>query len=169
MANGAENKYAAQLQQARREDVERQRGNEEQQRIAEAAGSPEWRPQPESRKISSIVAIFMVIVALLVDGISFLLNIFIITSLLSWIVWVYAVLGFYIWLKMLGISWSDAKGKRILMMLGAASGVEFIPFVAALPAWTAFVAGAITNDWAKSIIERLPASEAVKETLEKAV
>ncbi|MEK9175394.1 MAG: hypothetical protein AAB795_02250 [Patescibacteria group bacterium] len=158
-----ENKYAAELQRARNEDAERQRGNEEQQEMQDASENPDWMPKNEDEskkyKISSIVGLLMIIVALIVDGISILLNIFIITVPIYWIVWICAVLGSYIWLKMSGISWSDAKGKRTMMMFGAATGIEFVPFLSALPAWTAFVIGTIINDRMEGMLENSPLAQ----------
>lgn len=159
-----ENKYAAQLQQARNENAERQRGNKQQQDIQESSENPDWRPEGggdenKKYKISSIVGFLMIIVALIVDGISFVLDIFVITTPINWIVWIYAVLGFYVWLKMLGMSWNDAKGKRALMMFGGATGIEFIPILGALPAWTAFVIGTIINDRIEGTLKSSPLAQ----------
>lgn len=152
MVNDTENAYAAQLQQARSMDTERQKGNKQQQGAQSAAENPGWRPDASKKyNIDSMQALLMIAVALIVDAVSFVLNIFLITAPLNWFVWLYALIGFYIWLKVLGISWSEAKGKRALVMFGAATGIEFIPFLSALPAWTAFVIGAVINDRLSSV------------------
>lgn len=157
-----ENTYAAQLQQTR---------SAEQQDALEDSESSNERPEgggeDKKYKISAVVGLLMIIVALLVDGVSFLLGIFVITEPINWIVWIYAVLGFYVWLKMVGMSWNDAKGKRTLMMFGGATGIEFIPYVNMLPAWTAFVIGAIVNDRIEGVLKSSPMAQKVVGVMQK--
>src|SRR3990167_118236 len=140
-----ENRYAAELQRARAADVARQRGNEEQQHAQSLSESPA-ATEPEAHKISLMQAFLLIGVALVADGLSALFTISIFLIPLYWIVWVFAVLGFFVWLHMLGISWTNAKGMRSLILLGAALGIEFMPFLNVLPAWTAFAIGTVIND-----------------------
>ncbi|OGF74007.1 hypothetical protein A3J56_02310 [Candidatus Giovannonibacteria bacterium RIFCSPHIGHO2_02_FULL_46_20] len=140
-----ENRYAAELAQARAADIARQRGNEEQQRMQALSESPA-AIQPEAHKISPMQAFLLIGVALVADGLSALFTISIFLIPLYWIVWVFAVLGFFVWLHMLGISWTNAKGMRSIILLGAALGIEFMPFLNVLPAWTAFAIGTVIND-----------------------
>lgn len=167
-----ENTYVAQLQQAQHEDRKRQRGNEQQRKMQEASENPDWRPENsggenKKYKISTVVGLLMIIVALLVDGVSFLLGIFVILEPINWIVWICAVLGFYVWLKMVGMSWNDAKGKRTLMMFGGATGIEFIPYVNMLPAWTAFVIWAIVNDRIEGVLKSSPMAQKATGVMQK--
>src|SRR3989344_2334715 len=168
MANDTENTYAARLQQARNEDIERQKGNQQQRALQEAPTTPNSGPrQSKKHNIDTTQALLMIAVALIVDGASFDLNIFIITAPLNWLVWMYVLIGFYIWLKGLGISWSDSKGKRTLIMFRAATGIEFVPFLSALPAWTAFAAGAVINDRLSSVEHALDGGSEEKKQDEK--
>lgn len=154
--NQTENKYAAQLQQARQQQAANQQESE-----GDADDSTDY-PQgggEKKHKISASQGMLMIIAALIADGLGALLAFFVITEPLNWLVWLYAVIGFYIWLKMLGISWMDAKGKRAMMIFGGATGIEFLPFVSALPAWTAFIVGAIINDRIEEAISSIPMGE----------
>ncbi len=161
MADGdTENKYAARLQQARQEQAataSQDNANEESEETSDDGNA--GGEKPKKHKISTMQAMFMLLTAAIVDLIDGGLAFFVITEPLNWIVWLYAVLGFYIWLKLLGISWMDAKGKRTLMFFGGATGIEFIPYLNALPAWTAFVIGAIINDRLEEAVSAIPGGE----------
>ncbi|KKT41832.1 MAG: hypothetical protein UW30_C0004G0031 [Candidatus Giovannonibacteria bacterium GW2011_GWA2_44_13b] len=95
-----------------------------------------------------MMAIFMVIIALLIDGTQFLLGLLVIGLVLNWIVSFFAWLTYYIWLKILGISMSDAKGMKIMLSLGTAMGIELIPLVNMFPAWAAFAILTIMFEYA---------------------
>ena len=88
-------------------------------------------------RISPMMAIFMVIIALLIDGTQFLLGLLVIGLVLNWIVSFFAWLTYYIWLKILGISMSDAKGMKIMLSLGNM-----------FPAWAAFAILTIMFEYA---------------------
>ena len=99
-------------------------------------------------RISPIMAILMIIMALLIDGTQFLLGLLVIGFVLNWIVSFYAWLSFYVWFKILNVSMSDARGMKILLTMGAALGVELIPLINMLPAWTAFAILTIMFEYA---------------------
>ncbi|KKT40898.1 MAG: hypothetical protein UW28_C0017G0002 [Parcubacteria group bacterium GW2011_GWA2_44_13] len=107
-------------------------------------------------RISPIMALFFIMVALLIDGVQAFLNLIIIGIVLNWIVDIFTWLLFYIWLKMLGISMSEAKGMRTMIFLGLACGFEFIPLVNALPGWTAFAIGAVVNEYGTTSLSKVP-------------
>lgn len=139
-----ENRYRTALLEARQAE-------KEQSALDESEESSGASPQQE-RKISNVQAGFLLTAALITDGLQVLFDAFVITAPLSWIVWIFATIGFFLCLHMLGLSWSDAKGSRMMTMLGGATGLEFIPFLNALPAWTAFAVGTIIIDRSENIV-----------------
>lgn len=99
-------------------------------------------------RISPVMAVLMIIIALLTDGTQFLLGLLAIGFMLNWIVSFYAWLTYYVWLKILNVSMSDAKGMKTMLSLGAAVGIELIPLINMLPAWTAFAILTIMFEYA---------------------
>ncbi|MBI4132741.1 MAG: hypothetical protein HY473_01405 [Candidatus Sungbacteria bacterium] len=94
----------------------------------------------------------MVGVAAGVDGAQGLLDLLGIGVILSIPISIVAWLTFYLWFKMKGVSFGGAKLGRSgssslvrnpLFIIAAALGIEMVPFVNALPAWTAAIITAL--------------------------
>jgi len=159
-----QNRYAAALQQARLENA----------RGAKYENLKENQKYPASdsakhsgHKISTASAAMLLIVAAIVDILSALLNIFLITVPVYWLLYITASLGFFLWLNILGVSWSGAKGQRTAMLFGLALGIELIPIINVLPAWIAFVVGAIINDRGEMLTKKLNKKMGLEEKNEK--
>lgn len=135
-ATTAEN-YAG-LQQARNADAARENP---------AAAAP-----AKTGNLSVPNAVLLVLVAMLIDGLQLFLNFIIIGVVVNWIIDVFALLLFYVWLKMLGMNMYESKGFKTLLALIGAMGVEILPLVNSLPAWTAFAALTVVFEFA----ERMP-------------
>ncbi|QQG42705.1 MAG: hypothetical protein HYW15_00560 [Candidatus Giovannonibacteria bacterium] len=116
----------ADLQQAR---------NESMQNTAPAKAAT-----TEAAKLSVPNAVLLVLTALLIDGLQLFLTLIIIGVVVNWIIDVFALLLFYVWLKMLGMSMYESKGFKTLLSLIGAMGIEILPLVNSLPGWTAFAA-----------------------------
>ena len=89
---------------------------------------------PEKKGLNNVTVALMVSAALFFDALQWLLTFI----FMGWLVGIFAALTFYLWFKMHGISFM--KTKRLLTF-GGASFIEIvpIPFLSALPAWTAAV------------------------------
>ncbi|MEQ1561335.1 MAG: hypothetical protein ABL899_01270 [Nitrospira sp.] len=71
---------------------------------------------------------------------------------------IFAFLTFYVWLKMLGMSFVNPKRAGIM---GGGFLIEMIPIVNALPAWTFAVVTLIGTTKAKRIIGKIPGGSSV--------
>lgn len=92
------------------------------------------------QRISNIKWILMVAVAVVIDGLQFLLNFI---PILGWffvsLISVFAWLTFFVWFKFNGISFLE--GKRAILKFASLFGVsiiEIFPLLNDLPAWTAY-------------------------------
>ncbi len=104
-------------------------------------------------KISMIMAVLLVTVSLVFDGIQFLVDWLDLTGvgiivdiIVNNAINIITVLTFYIWLKMLNVSFVDPK--RALRFFGA-YGVKLLPLVNALPAVTTGIVLTIASVWAE--------------------
>ena len=113
------------------------------------------RTQTSSR-IGVLNATLLILVALGIDGVQAFLNLIVIGVVLNWLIDIFAWLMFFVWLHLLGISMSEAKGMRTLIFLGAAFGFEFLPLINTLPGWTAFAIGAVVNEYGSAALEKVP-------------
>ena len=104
------------------------------------------------RRIGWIGSALMVGVAALVDGAQGLLTLLGIGIVLNIPISIVAWLTFYLWFKMKGVSFGGSKlgqsgspslVRNPLFIVAAALGIELIPFVNALPAWTAAIITAL--------------------------
>lgn len=88
----------------------------------------------EEKGLKNTTITLMIVTALFFDVLQVLLSFI----YMGWFVGIFAALTFYVWFKTYGISFT--KPKRFLTF-GGASLIEAvpIPFIAALPAWTAAV------------------------------
>lgn len=97
-------------------------------------------------KISNLSATFIIGVAVLVDGIQFLLTLTVLGSLLSVLLTFFASVGFFLFFLLLGVKYTGkGGGVKLFSMLGA-SVAELIPFINAIPAWTAGVVAIIVQE-----------------------
>lgn len=87
-------------------------------------------------KINLGVAFLLVAVALILDGIQFLLTLTVIGSIASPILTVFAWTLFFIWFAMLGVNYFDKDGAVRLFTALASIVTEMIPVINALPAIT---------------------------------
>lgn len=130
------------------------------------------KAEPPKLRINPVVAVFMLLLALAVDGAQILLDFILIGVVVNSIIDIYTWLIFYVWFKALGISFGVAKGtkfgqgslvggnsesllKNPLVVIAVALVVEFIPVVNALPAWTAAIAITIVIEHVDYIIQKL--------------
>src|SRR3989344_787668 len=143
-----ENSNASRLQEARRKDAQAEGGAGENQndddKDKDEQDTEKGAPlrSGQTHKIDFIQGLLMLSVALILDGVEFLVAATIIAIPINWIFWIFGSLGFFIWLSSLGISLNDARGKRAWMILGGGSLIEFIG-LGALPGWTLYVIGQI--------------------------
>lgn len=87
---------------------------------------------PEKKGLNNTTIVFMIAVALFYDALQVLLTFI----FMGWLVGIFAGLTFYVWFKMKGLNFITPK--RIGTFSGAFL-IEVIPFLSALPAWTAAV------------------------------
>ncbi|MBI2086783.1 MAG: hypothetical protein HYT69_01265 [Candidatus Zambryskibacteria bacterium] len=90
---------------------------------------------PDEKKekgLKTNTVVLMISVAFFFDALQALLTFI----FMGWLVGIFAALTFYVWFRTHEISFM--KPKR-LFAFGGASVAEIIPFVSALPAWTAAV------------------------------
>ena len=94
----------------------------------------------------------MVGLALLVDGAQVLLDILLIGFAINWIISAFTWMIFFIWLKFKGVSMADARGTRILLAQMSVLGVEILPLISWLPAWTAFAVGLLVVEYGQKFL-----------------
>jgi len=105
-------------------------------------------------KISVVQAVLLIAVALLFDGAQFIigviagLTVFLLPLgiAVGWVVDIWAWLTFFLWLHSIGLSMikkggaGGGLGREPFVIIAIAFGIEFIPIINALPAWTAAIA-----------------------------
>ncbi len=126
--------------------------NLQRARNADQTAAPETPAKTSAHKISALNAVLLILVALAIDGVQIFLDLIIIGVVLNWIIDVFALLLFYVWLKMLGISMYESKGFKTLLALIGALGVELLPLINALPGWTVFAVLTVIFEFS----ERMP-------------
>lgn len=87
-------------------------------------------------RIGTITAGLMIGVAVLVDGLQFLLTLTVIGSLVAMLVSAFAWITFVLWFALLGVSYFDRGAATRGLILLSSIIVELIPLVNALPATT---------------------------------
>lgn len=102
-------------------------------------------------KISGMNGLFLILVALLFDGIQIFLTLIIIGAVLNWIVSLFAMMTFYVWLKLLGVSYWEGNGTRKLLSFIGCGFLEVVPIFNAFLGWTVFVVLIILFESAQSI------------------
>jgi hypothetical protein len=95
--------------------------------------------------VGNVTAGLMIAVALLCDGLQFLLTLSVLLLPLSIFVTVTCVTMFFLWFALLGVKYTDHGGGKKLLTMLAASVAELVPVVNALPAVTAGVLGVIVQ------------------------
>jgi len=102
-------------------------------------------------KIGPVNAVLLILAALFFDGIQVFLTFLIIGVVLNLIVSLMAIATFYLWLKLLGISYWEGNGTRKLLAFMGSSFVEIIPIFNAFLGWTVFVGLIILFEYAERI------------------
>ena len=105
-------------------------------------------------KIDNLTAIFLIGCAVLVDGIQFLLTLTVLASLLSSLLTIVASIGFFLVFFLLGVKYTGKSGGVKLFSMLTASVVELVPFLGAIPAWTAGVVAVIIQERIKEAKEQ---------------
>ncbi len=88
--------------------------------------------------IGNVTAGLMIVLALIVDGVQILLTLTVLLIPLSLLLTFFSVVGFSIWFFLLGAYKGKGAEKKVLTSL-AASVVEIVPVLSAIPAATAGV------------------------------
>jgi hypothetical protein len=104
-------------------------------------------------KISPMVAFFMIGVALIYDGIQFLLSFI----FMGWLMSIWSQMTFWFWFSYLGVSFTKSSkllGSKIAAM-GLPAIMGLIPVLDALPAWTAGVATNIAIVYAEDLLSAI--------------
>lgn len=108
----------------------------------------------EEQEIKKVTAAFMIIVALIFDGVQALVNLIpVIGQVLSFFISIFSFLTFYVWFKMNGVSFS--KPKKVLRFWGGAF-VEAIPILNVLPALTLSVFVMLSETRTKKVLSQVP-------------
>ena len=113
---------------------------------------------PEEKKeegLKNHTIILMICVALFFDALQWLLAF----VFMDWLAGFFAFLTFFVWFKMYKISFM--KPKRALVMAGGFL-IEIIPFLAALPAWTAAVTIVALDSKVKKVVPGLDIMNKIK-------
>lgn len=118
-----EGERAGRLNQGRAKDT----------RQEEAAENPQ---SDQRERIGNITAVFMVVTALLFDGVQAFLEWILIGFAVNWLVNILAWLTFFVWFKFKGVSFMNLKRAAIF---NGGFFLELIPLVAELPLWTATI------------------------------
>src|SRR3989338_7539453 len=151
--------------------------NEEQEAFdAQSAEAEERKRQGAKPRISPVEGILMVLAALTFDGGQFIFNLIpILGIVISIIIDIIAWGTFFLWLKMKGISFGfSAKFGRThrsgggqsmlrnpLFIITCAFGVELIPILNALPAWTLAIVVTILVEYAAYALAKTGLAKAV--------
>lgn len=94
--------------------------------------------EKKKHKIGNVTAGFMILLALVVDGLQFLLTLVVILIPLSLLVTFIAGIGFALWFFLLG-AYSGKGAEKKVLTSGVSLVAEFIPVINAIPAITAGV------------------------------
>lgn len=76
----------------------------------------------------------------------------------NWIITIWATLTFWFWFKLRGVSFINPKQA---LFGGTSIVIKFIPWLDALPAWTALVITTIINTRAEDFLAKHPVAGAV--------
>lgn len=96
-------------------------------------------------RISTVVAGLMIGVALLIDGLQFLLTLTVIGSVVAMVLSAFAWITFVLWFALQGVSYFDRGAAVRGLILISSIIVELIPLINALPATTLGVAALILH------------------------
>src|SRR3989338_7369190 len=115
--------------------------------------------EQEEKEIKTVTSVFMIIVALLFDGVQALINLIpVVGQVLSFFISVLSFLTFYVWFKMNGVTF--AKPKRVLKF-GGSFFVELIPILNILPALSLAVFMMISETKMKKVLAQVPGGDKV--------
>lgn len=96
-------------------------------------------------KIETVPAFFLLSLAILFDGIQFLLTLTVVGSLFSFLVTIIAALVFGLWFALLGVNYFGKGGATKLLTALGSTVIELIPIVDALPGISLGVAALIAQ------------------------
>lgn len=101
----------------------------------------------ENKKMSGTTAIFLILTALLIDGLQGFLNLIIIGVVLNWIIDIFAALLFYVWLKSLGMPMIGGRGVMGTIFQTAGISIEIFPILNSFPGWTTFAVAKVASEF----------------------
>ncbi|OHB05806.1 MAG: hypothetical protein A3B16_00430 [Candidatus Zambryskibacteria bacterium RIFCSPLOWO2_01_FULL_45_43] len=83
---------------------------------------------------------------------------------MDWLAGFFAFMTFFVWFKIRGMSFM--KPKRLLTF-GGASLIEIIPWLSALPAWTAAIVILALDSKVKKVVAQVPGGQIAEKVLSK--
>jgi len=143
---------------------------------AQLAEAEERKRQGARPRISPVEGMLMVLAALTFDGGQFLFNLIpVLGIVISIIIDIFAWGTFFLWLKMKGISfgfsakWGKTRRsgggesmlKNPLFIITCAFGIELIPILNALPAWTLAIVVTVLIEYAAYALAKTGLAKAV--------
>lgn len=135
----------------RNRDAQKKQFQEKQNQEEQMKGATDG--EKKGHRIGFSTAFAMLAVAIFFDGAQVVLAI---TIVIGWIISGVAWITFFLWLRSLGMKWSEGRQaqKMVLLLLGATIA-EIIPILNMLPAWTLFVGSTILFDRRREKIEQM--------------
>lgn len=121
----------------------------------------------DRKEISNITMVLMVATAVAYDIVQFLFNFIpFIGWIISWVIFIFAFMTFYVWFKIYGRNFMTPK--RAVAM-GAGVIIEMIPILNSLPGWTIAVLFLIGIEKAEKLASSLPGGAVVANTVGKSI
>ena len=108
----------------------------------------------DEKELSSATTYLMVSVALIIDGLQFLINLIpLVGQVISFFITIFAYMLFWLWFRINGINLFETKRamKSIVTFLA-----EMIPFIDMLPAWTYLVVTTANSTKIKKVMGEIP-------------
>lgn len=102
--------------------------------------------------IGPITAGFQILLALIVDGLQFLLTVSVVFLPISVVLSFFSMTVFFLWFALCGVKYNGGKGGARLMIMLATTVAELAPVISAIPATTLGVIGVISLTYAEDIL-----------------
>lgn len=115
---------------------------------------------PEKKGLNNTTIALMISVALFFDVLQWLLAF----VLMDWLAGFFAFLTFYVWFKMRGMNFATPKRAGTM---GGAFIIEIIPWLSALPAWTAAIVVLALDSKIKKVVSQVPGGQMAEKMLPK--
>lgn len=156
-----QNKYAAELQEARQQKIKKTAAEQGEGSQEEGASQKKGENKREP-KINIVSALLMGCFGLTLDLIGFV-------PFLEYITLIIGGLSFWVWLKIKGFSQGDAIEKKMLDSLKWVAFGEAIPVINYfIPGWTGFTIGAYLYDnYGSRIVAKVPGGEEALKAVNK--